>query len=204
MWFQLFFCNRVLFIHFEQESSCERVKKLKKRQQLHFLVTWRVTPKASSINVLLSLCLISQGKHRGKGTSDGSHNYKQLFSCDPLCGVFVPFSQIKAVAHDSSSSPTTQPLAPPNSEELFVGDRVTYFTPNELRHGMVMDIQEKDGQTMVRVSTVSSFPNRNKNKRAFFAKFTQGGHGCLSFLFTGHRWKRNDGRWNRSVAQPAC
>lgn len=94
-----------------------------------------------------------QGKHIGRGTSDGSHNYKRFFSCQPLCGIFVPFSQIKAVAHGSSSPPTAQPHAQPNSEELFVGDRVTYFSPNELRHGMVMDIQERDGQTMVRVST---------------------------------------------------
>lgn len=60
------------------------------------------------------------------------------------------------MAHGSLSPPTAQPHAQPNSEELFVGDRVTYFSPNELRHGMVMDIQERDGQTMVRVSTVSS------------------------------------------------
>lgn len=154
-----------------------------------------MTPEASAINLLLSFCwIIPQGKHVGKGTSDGTYNYKQFFSCQPRCGMFVPFSQIKAVGRSSSSPPTDQPHALPNSEELFVGDRVTYFTPNELRHGMVMDIQEKDGLTMVRVSTVSSFPeNGKKNQKSkakichflcLGSKFTQ---GPRLFVVTVHR-----------------
>lgn len=108
------------------------------------------------------LFLVSQGKDKGKGNSDGSHNFKQLFSCKQRCGLFVPFSQITPVALSSASSPpTAEPGAQPNAEELYVGDRVTYFMNSEPRHGMVMDIQERDGQTMVRISTVSSLPNHS-------------------------------------------
>lgn len=94
-----------------------------------------------------------QDKDKGKGSSDGSHNYKKFFSCQQHCGIFVPFSQIIPVALSSTPPPAAEAYAHPNTEELFVGDRVTYFTTNKLRHGMVMDIQEKDGQTMVRIST---------------------------------------------------
>lgn len=106
--------------------------------------------------------MVSQGKDKGKGNSDGSHNYKKLFTCQQRCGLFVPFSQITPVALSSASSPpTAEPGAQPSAEELCVGDRVTYFTNSEPRHGMVMDIQERDGQTMVRISTVSSLPNHS-------------------------------------------
>lgn len=131
-----------------------------KKAHYHFSVTHCVTPQAPVVNPLIFHFLVLQGKHMGKGTSDGSYKYKQLFSCQPLCAMFVPFSKIKAAARSSTSPPTAQSHALPNSEELFVGDRVTYITPHELRHGMVMDIQEKDGQTMVRVSTVSLFSKK--------------------------------------------
>lgn len=140
--------------------------------------------------------LTSQGKDMGKGSSDGSHNYKNFFSCPQHCGIFVPFSQIIPVAQSSSPPPTAEAYAHPNSEELFVGDRVTYFTTNKLRHGMVMDIQEKDGETMVRISTVSSFPSNNPNRRAkrkwkLCRRQCQASTvtlclACLSRLFAGH------------------
>lgn len=107
--------------------------------------------------------LIPQGKDKGKGKSDGSHNYKKFFSCQKHCDIFVPFSQITPVALSSSSAPNAEPYAQPDTQELFVGDRVTYFATNKLRHGMVMDIQEKDGQTMVRVSTVSAFQHNHQS-----------------------------------------
>lgn len=109
---------------------------------------------------MLFFCLIPQGKNTGKGNTDGTHTYKKFFNCPKNCGIFVPFSQII-----TSSPPTANPSAHLDTEELSVGDRVTYFTTDKCRHGMVMDVKEKDGQIMVRISTVSSFPNGIKREK---------------------------------------
>lgn len=84
-----------------------------------------------------------QGEDRGKGKSDGSYNYRTHFSCAKKCGIFATFSQIQPVV----SSSLTQ------TEALTEGDRVTYFTNDKCRHGMVVALQEKDGAQMVRIST---------------------------------------------------
>lgn len=109
---------------------------------------------------MLFFCLIPQGKDAGKGNTDGTINYKKFFHCPKDCGIFVPFSQIITL-----SPSTTNLSAHLDIEELSVGDRVTYFTTDKCRHGMVMDVKEKDGQIMVRISTVSSFPNGIKSQK---------------------------------------
>lgn len=62
--------------------------------------------------------------------------------------MFVPFSSLGTVIPRSPSAAV--PLEP---VQLSVGDRVTYST-TPLRHGMVLGIREKNGQTVVQISTV--------------------------------------------------
>ncbi|XP_026201963.1 ubiquitin carboxyl-terminal hydrolase CYLD [Anabas testudineus] len=84
-----------------------------------------------------------QGGDRGKGHTDGQFNYKKLFSCEKNCGIFAPFPSVRL------SSPSSQP----ETEEISPGDRVTYVMDDKCRHGMVIDVQEKDGQLYVKIST---------------------------------------------------
>ncbi|KAK9519743.1 hypothetical protein VZT92_022452 [Zoarces viviparus] len=91
-----------------------------------------------------------QGDDRGKGNTDGIYQYKTLFSCEKDCGIFAPFSRVRPVV-PSSLSPSNLELS--QTDELAPGDRVTYFIGNECRHGMVLYVQEKDGEPSVRIST---------------------------------------------------
>uniref|UniRef100_A0A8D3B0Y7 Ubiquitin carboxyl-terminal hydrolase CYLD n=1 Tax=Scophthalmus maximus TaxID=52904 RepID=A0A8D3B0Y7_SCOMX len=89
-----------------------------------------------------------QGADRGKGPTnlhDISH------SCAKDCSIFAPFSRVRPLVPSSLSPPAVPD--PPQSlqtEELAVGDRVTYFLGDILGHGMVL---EKDGTSYVRIST---------------------------------------------------
>ncbi|XP_038570967.1 ubiquitin carboxyl-terminal hydrolase CYLD isoform X1 [Micropterus salmoides] len=94
-----------------------------------------------------------QDTDKGKGTTDGSYHYKTLFSCSKDCGIFAPFSRVRPVL-PSSLSPSIPELSPHvEMDKLIPGDRVTYFPGEKCRHGMVVDVQEKDGQHFVRIST---------------------------------------------------
>ncbi|XP_070764624.1 ubiquitin carboxyl-terminal hydrolase CYLD [Enoplosus armatus] len=81
-----------------------------------------------------------QGEDKGKGNTNGTYMYKTLFSCVKDGGIFAPFSRVK-------------PVSQPETEALIPGDRVTYFISDKCRHGMVVDVQEKDGKHIVRIST---------------------------------------------------
>ncbi|KAM7387778.1 hypothetical protein PAMP_023995 [Pampus punctatissimus] len=89
-----------------------------------------------------------QGDDKGKGNTDGTLNYETFFTCKKDCGIFVPFSRVRPVVPISPSPP-----AQPEREELLPGDRVTYFIKNYYRLGMVVDVKEKGGEQLVRIST---------------------------------------------------
>lgn len=112
---------------------------------------------------MAALLLSLQGEDKGKGNTDGSYQYNTFFSCPKNCGIFVPFSKLSPVVPSSSSSfaKSSEEL---ELEELLVGDRVTYFINAKCRHGMVVNVQEKGGRTLVRISTVSN-PNSNEIKK---------------------------------------
>uniref|UniRef100_A0A3P8TYU5 Ubiquitin carboxyl-terminal hydrolase CYLD n=1 Tax=Amphiprion percula TaxID=161767 RepID=A0A3P8TYU5_AMPPE len=93
-----------------------------------------------------------QGADRKKGHTDGTFGHKEFFSCDRKCGIFAPFSRVRPLVHSSSPS-HPEPSPQPEPDELTPGDRVTYFINDTCRHGMVVDIQEKDGQHIVQIST---------------------------------------------------
>ncbi|XP_068175031.1 ubiquitin carboxyl-terminal hydrolase CYLD isoform X2 [Antennarius striatus] len=90
-----------------------------------------------------------QGEDKGK--SEASHRYESLASCPDGSRLFVPFSKLR-LADPGGSDPEPQRPSP-EPEELAPGDRVTYFVSDTYRHGMVVDVQERGGQTMVRIST---------------------------------------------------
>ncbi|XP_022064107.2 ubiquitin carboxyl-terminal hydrolase CYLD [Acanthochromis polyacanthus] len=94
-----------------------------------------------------------QGEDRKKGNTDGSFGYRTFFSCDRKCGIFAPFSRVRPLVPSSLSPTHPDPSPQPQSDELTPGDRVTYFINDTCRHGMVVDVQEKDGQHMVQIST---------------------------------------------------
>lgn len=94
----------------------------------------------------LFLFFFLQGADRGKGHSDGYYAHKKRFSCERNCGIFAPFSRIRLF-----------PSSQPQIEEITLGERVTYFINNKCHHGMVVDVQEEDGQHYVQISTVSIF-----------------------------------------------
>ncbi|XP_068581144.1 ubiquitin carboxyl-terminal hydrolase CYLD [Cebidichthys violaceus] len=91
-----------------------------------------------------------QGEDKGKGNTDGSFQYKTLFSCKKDCGIFAPFSRVRPVV-PSSLSPSNPEHS--QTDELAPGDRVTYFIGDKCRNGMVLLVQEKDGEPSVRIST---------------------------------------------------
>lgn len=95
-------------------------------------------------------CSVQQGKDKEKGDSDSSFKYKQFFNCPKKSGLMVPFSRVRTVIPRSPS-----PGVPLEPVQLSAGDRVVYSTTSELRHGMVLGVKEKDGETLVQISTVS-------------------------------------------------
>lgn len=112
---------------------------------------------------------VQQGEDQGKGDSDGTRGPKTFFSCPRKSGIFVPFSSLRTVIPRSPS-----PGLPLEPVQLSAGDRVTYSTADELRHGMVLGVRvEKDGHTLVQISTVSSQKPR-------------------SFIISGSSWSKAD------------
>ncbi|KAM9357788.1 ubiquitin carboxyl-terminal hydrolase CYLD [Symphorus nematophorus] len=94
-----------------------------------------------------------QGSDRGKGDTDGSYDHKTFFACAKNCGIFAPFSRVRPVVPSSLSSSNHEPSPQIDTEQLTVGDRVTYFIDDKCRHGMVVNMQERGGQHIIRIST---------------------------------------------------
>ncbi|KAM3875800.1 ubiquitin carboxyl-terminal hydrolase CYLD [Diretmus argenteus] len=94
-----------------------------------------------------------QGADRGKGQCDGTYKYKTIFHCKKDCGVFAPFSRVRPVVPSSLSPSVPQSAPPAEPDHLTIGDRVTFFLDDHSGHGMVMDLEEKDGNQFVHIST---------------------------------------------------
>lgn len=94
-----------------------------------------------------------QDPDKGKGDTDGTYGVRTLFSCPKKCGVFAPFSRVRPLVPSSLSSSIHQPSPQPEEEELMIGDRVMYFVDENICHGMVLNVLEKDGGCFVRIST---------------------------------------------------
>uniref|UniRef100_A0A8K9XFN0 ubiquitinyl hydrolase 1 n=1 Tax=Oncorhynchus mykiss TaxID=8022 RepID=A0A8K9XFN0_ONCMY len=108
-----------------------------------------------------------QGEDKGKGPTDGTYLSKTLFSCKKDCGIFAPFSRVKPMFSKPKlvskclTFPAAQLATQPSSQQahhqpLSTGDRVTFFMDEDILHGMVMDLEEKEGKTLVIISTVSN------------------------------------------------
>ncbi|XP_071394811.1 ubiquitin carboxyl-terminal hydrolase CYLD [Centroberyx affinis] len=94
-----------------------------------------------------------QGADKGKGPTDGTYRLKTLFKCKKDCGIFAPFSRVRPVVPSSLSPAVPQPAPQAQTDHLNIGDRVTFFMDDHCGHGMVMDLQERDGQQFVHIST---------------------------------------------------
>ncbi|XP_034529613.1 LOW QUALITY PROTEIN: ubiquitin carboxyl-terminal hydrolase CYLD [Notolabrus celidotus] len=94
-----------------------------------------------------------QGADKGKGKTDGTYQYEALFSCPKKCGIFAPFSRVRPLVPSSLSTSVPQSSSLPETEELNTGDRVTVFVHDKSCHGMVLNMQEKGGACIVRIST---------------------------------------------------
>ncbi|KAL7891281.1 hypothetical protein AOLI_G00007570 [Acnodon oligacanthus] len=92
-----------------------------------------------------------QGEDRGKGKNDGTYHFKPLFTCQKKCGIFAPFNRISPVhIKPSGFSHATQSDLPETPiEEFSVGDRVVYFIGSECRHGMVVELDERNGWVLI-------------------------------------------------------
>lgn len=108
-----------------------------------------------------------QGEDKGKGPTDGTYLSKPLFSCKKDCGIFAPFSRVKPMVSKPKlvskclTFPAAQLATQPSPQQahhqpLSTGDRVTFFKGEDTLHGMVMDLEEKEGRTLVIISTVSA------------------------------------------------
>ncbi|XP_069009025.1 LOW QUALITY PROTEIN: ubiquitin carboxyl-terminal hydrolase CYLD [Embiotoca jacksoni] len=104
----------------------------------------RPTPPCPVAGVFFGIEL--KGADRRKGNTDGTFKRETLFSCQRNCGVFAPFTRVSP-----PSTPTPPPQ--PHTDELTVGDRVTYFSDSKCRYGMVVSMDERDGQHFVWIST---------------------------------------------------
>ncbi|XP_076871017.1 ubiquitin carboxyl-terminal hydrolase CYLD isoform X2 [Brachyhypopomus gauderio] len=92
-----------------------------------------------------------QGQDRGKGQNSGDYHFKTFFQCPKDCGIFAPFNRIKPL-HAKPSSASTAPqsgLYEQPTEQLAVGDRVTYFIDDKLFHGMVLEIDREMGMVLI-------------------------------------------------------
>ncbi|XP_058494803.1 ubiquitin carboxyl-terminal hydrolase CYLD [Solea solea] len=94
-----------------------------------------------------------QGADKGKGTCNGKHQYKDYFSCEKKCAVFVPFSKVRPLVPISLTPTAPEPPPQQQTEALLPGDRVTYFIEDKFGHGMVVDVLKEDGERFVQIST---------------------------------------------------
>lgn len=106
----------------------------------------------------LSCCASLQGSDRGKAKNVGMYSHETLFQYEKDCGILVPISRIKPVVPSSLSPSRTEPsgaYSDPQTDELSPGDRVIYFIGPKCRSGMVVEVQQQNGNQMVWISTVS-------------------------------------------------
>nr|XP_057929394.1 ubiquitin carboxyl-terminal hydrolase CYLD isoform X2 [Doryrhamphus excisus] len=97
-----------------------------------------------------------QGDDKGKGTTDGSFQHETLFTCEKNCGLFAPFPSIHpSLPSESFTASAPDPSSPAETERPVPGDRVTYFIEDYCLHGMVVNVNEKDGKCFVLISTDS-------------------------------------------------
>ncbi|XP_026879902.2 ubiquitin carboxyl-terminal hydrolase CYLD isoform X2 [Electrophorus electricus] len=92
-----------------------------------------------------------QGQDKGKGQNSGSFCYKSYFQCPKDCGIFAPFNRIKPL-HSKQSSTCAAPrssLPEPTTEQLVVGDRVTYCIKDTWLHGMVLELDNEKGVVLI-------------------------------------------------------
>ncbi|GAA6219596.1 ubiquitin carboxyl-terminal hydrolase CYLD-like [Lates japonicus] len=94
-----------------------------------------------------------QGPDKGKGNTNGSYQLKILFTCAKDCGIFAPFSRVRPVVPTSLSPSVLESSPQLQTDELIPGDRVTYLINDKCHHGMVLDVQEVDGEHFVQIST---------------------------------------------------
>lgn len=92
---------------------------------------------------------VQQEEDKEKIDSNDIYTSSPFFTFPKNSGIFVPFSKLRPVIPSSSARAQQEPV------KLSAGDRVTYFITNECRHGMVLGVKEKSGQTLVQISTVS-------------------------------------------------
>ncbi|XP_010870769.2 ubiquitin carboxyl-terminal hydrolase CYLD [Esox lucius] len=99
---------------------------------------------------------------RGKGQNDGFYMGKRYFTCQQDCGVFAPFSRVRHLVSNPVRTIADQPPGLPVPTEslqlssagpLSTGDRVIFFLDNDMIHGMVMGLEEKESGTLVIIST---------------------------------------------------
>ncbi|KAF6716941.1 Ubiquitin carboxyl-terminal hydrolase CYLD [Oryzias melastigma] len=97
-----------------------------------------------------------QGSDRGKAKNVGMYSHETLFQYEKDCGILVPISRIKPVVPSSLSPSRTEPsgaYSDPQTDELSPGDRVIYFNGPKCRSGMVVEVQQQNGNQMVWIST---------------------------------------------------
>lgn len=84
--------------------------------------------------------------------SNGAYLYEAPFNCPSSRWVHVPFTKVRPEVPGSSVT-----RGPMEAVQLSAGDRVTYVLTDECRHGMVLGVKERSGQTVVQISTVSKW-----------------------------------------------
>lgn len=93
---------------------------------------------------------VQQEDGEEKRGSNGTYMYEPSFNCPKSSWISVPFTKVRPVIPSSSVASVQMGAVP-----LCAGDRVTYILTDECRHGMVLGVTEKSGQTVVQISTVS-------------------------------------------------
>lgn len=88
--------------------------------------------------------------------SNGAYLYEAPFNRPRSGWVHVPFTKVRPEVPGSSVTGV-----PMEAVQLSAGDRVTYVLTDECRHGMVLGVKERSGQTVVQISTVSKWNRCN-------------------------------------------
>lgn len=119
-----------------------RLSGLRTKLSTFMIVSFQLRCPANRIRPETS---VQQEEGEGKRGSNGSSTFEPSLNGPKSSGISVPFSRVRPVIPGSSA-----PSVP-----LSAGDRVTYFLSDACRHGMVLGVKERSGQTVVQISTVS-------------------------------------------------
>lgn len=87
--------------------------------------------------------------------SNGTYMYEPSFNSPKSSWLYVPFTKVRPVIPGSSAPSVHVEAVHVEAVQLCAGDRVTYVLTDECRHGMVLGVKERSGQTVVQISTVS-------------------------------------------------